>query len=129
MGATRPRTELDMEYRDMVARWLADLWRRHKLKNQDQLAKALGVDRTTANRYLKKATRAPLQRLGYIERTLGEGVPKEITDAFWASEQGDAREFRDFEAEMRRVAERLQDKSPDEQRAILTEIEKVLARR
>lgn len=129
MGATRARSELDLEYRALVSRWLAGLWAKHKIKNQVQLGKLLKVDRATASRYLSGDTRAPLQRLMLLERTIGEGVPEAIVEAFYAlDEAGSPEAVRDIENEIRTVTEAIRDKPPEEQRAILMELRRAVAK-
>lgn len=85
MGANTPRTELDKAYRDLVAAFLEEIMARRQL-NITEIANALGKDRATASRYLSKKVRAPLQTLQFLYRTIREHVPRDVEDAFWASE-------------------------------------------
>ena len=123
MGETRPKSELDREYREMVARFLVDVWKTQGFTNQKSLAKALNLDRATVSRYLSQDTRAPLQRLQRLERSLGIKVPQDVADAYWASEDGPGEVF-DVEAEIRRFHDAIKDKTPEEQRAILVGLQR-----
>lgn len=82
MGETRPKTELDNEYRDLVSSFLERVVQSKGWTNQDALAEALGVSRPTASRYVSKDVRAPLQSLLRLEETLGIPVPHDVRAAF-----------------------------------------------
>lgn len=131
MGETRPRTDLDRAYRRLVAAWLIGIRDRHHFTSQAQLAEALGSDRSTVSRYISMDTRAPLQRLQYAQRTIGEAVPKEIEDAFWESEPvAPAAAYRDIETNLRQaVDEALTGLSQEEQLDLLHELQKKFKKR
>jgi len=85
MGANVPKSELDRRYRALVSAWLQEIMERRGW-NKTHLGEALGRDRATASRYLSGKVRAPLQQLTYLDRQFRERVPREVEDAFWASE-------------------------------------------
>lgn len=85
MGANTPKTDLDKIYRRLAADFLREVMIEHDL-NKTELAERLGVDRSVASRYLACQVRAPLQRLGYLYRTMRISVPRQVEDAFWDSE-------------------------------------------
>lgn len=130
MGASAAKSDLDRKYREMAAAWLRELAARHDLKSQEKIAQALGVDRATASRYLSTATRPPLQRLQYVERTLGDKVPPEVVEAFWLSEVGPApAPPSDLETEINRLLDTaFKGKTPDEQRAVFEEMRQAIQR-
>ena len=118
MGSNAPKSALDREYRALAARFLETLMDRHKL-NKGKIAEALGVDRSVASRYLSRAVRPPLQRLAYLERTLGETVPPEISEAFWLSDgsPSTAAEPLDIENAIRDLGRQLTRETSDEAKA------------
>lgn len=85
MGSNAPKSLLDRNYREMAATFLESVMDRRKIKKA-ALARALGVDRSVASRYLSRDVRPPLQRLQYLQRTIGIEVPGPLVEAFWASE-------------------------------------------
>lgn len=87
MGSNTPKTDLDREYRALAARFLESVMDDRGM-NKGALAKALGVDRSVASRYLSRDVRAPLQRLHRLKRSLGIDVPEDLAEAFWRSEEG-----------------------------------------
>jgi transcriptional regulator with XRE-family HTH domain len=116
MGANTPKTVLDRAYRDLAARFLERIRDRHQL-NTGRLAKLLNKDRSVVSRYLSREVRPPLHVLQFLERSLGEAVPIEVADAFYASEPSAASQafgvpdFSEVAADlMRQVAD-----SPDPQ--------------
>lgn len=85
MGATPAKTDLDQAYRDLVSDFLTQVMKRNQL-NLTELGRALRRDRATASRYVSGKVRTPLHQLTLLQRPYRETVPREIEDAYWASE-------------------------------------------
>ena len=81
MGASKPKTELDEEYRQLVSQFL-ERTAAEKKWSQEVLGKAMGISRSMANRYLGGTVQAPLQNLLLLEQTSDVVVPRAIRAAF-----------------------------------------------
>lgn len=80
MGAAPPKTQLDTEYRKMVSDLLTAASEKFGW-DQSALGAALGVNRTTALRYLNGTTRAPVHNVKRLEDR-GIAVPETLEIAF-----------------------------------------------
>lgn len=112
MGANTPKSIRDHEYRRMVAKFLEELMADRDMKVRE-LAKAMGVDRSVASRYLSQAVRAPIHRLQNLQRNGVAEVPAAIEDAFWRAESEPTGAVVDVENYIRDVGHQIMKRAKD----------------